>query len=1186
MSSLPPPSSLPAPPFDGKYSFSIDRGGTFTDIYCILPHLKEEPSVSASASASASAPSTPPAHHTIVYKLLSCDPSNYDDAPTEGIRRILSLYDTPVSGLAYTRSDPINTSKIASIRMGTTVATNALLERKGAPNVLLVTSGFASLLQIGNQSRPDIFDLKIATLGVLYDEVIEVPERVRLVDEEYDAPESVRESVETITGERVLVINPLTPDLIDSLTSSLLACRARGIDSVSIVLLHSYIYPDHELQLQKLCESLSFSQITVSHATQQTVKIVNRGHTTTASSYLTPSITEYLKSFKSGFDTNLSNIPITFMKSDGGLTSINDFQGHQAILSGPAGGFIGYAKTSYRPDPLDSFAQPCIGFDMGGTSTDVSRYDGKLPHVFETTTAGITIATPTLDINTVAAGGGSRLFIQSGRLVVGPESAGSHPGPVSYRKEGGMLAVTDANVVLGRVLPDRFPNIFGPNENEPLDEISATSAFNELLLENRDVLPDDILEPEQLAYGFLQVANEAMCRPIRNLTQMRGYDITDHVLSCFGGAGPQHACAIAKKLGMSKVHVHKYGGVLSAYGLSLSDAVEEMSEPANEQYKKDGTDSDSHRSLRQSRFGTLASKCVKQLTAQGYDAASIKVEKFLNLRYEGTDTAVMTPCEADLPVQSFKEHYVREFGFDLDRDIFVDDYRVRCIVEGSSLPPLVAAPAIGNPPQGCVVGKQRSYFESGWVEVEVFDMDLLQPGHVVDGPAIIVQAISTVVIEESCIATITSEGCISIEVGASAPTKKEADAAEVEMNPIMLSIFGHRFMGIAESMGKTLQRTSVSVNIKERLDFSCALFGPDGGLVANAPHIPVHLGAMQSAVRFQQEYWAKNGGIQKGDVLVSNHPQLAGGSHLPDITVITPVFNAGSIEFFVASRGHHADIGGIAPGSMPPGSTSLVEEGAAIIACKLVEGGQFQEQRITDLLNAPGLLENNFGTRNLRDNLSDLRAQVAANNMGIRLVNELIDEYSLKIVQAYMGFIQTNAEVAVRHMLKEFAKNRGSGEAFAEDYMDDGTAIKLMIQIDEGTGDAVFDFTGTGPQVMGNTNAPPAVTYSAVIYCLRCLVGNDIPLNQGCLKPVSFVIEENTILNPSSDAAVVGGNVLTSQRLCDVILKAFGACAASQGCMNNLTFGNEKFGYYETIAGGHGAGDGWQGKSGVHTHMT
>lgn len=631
---------------------------------------------------------------------------------------------------------------------------------------------------------------------------------------------------------------------------------------------------------------------------------------------------------------------------------------------------------------------------------------------------------------------------------------------------------------------------------------------------------------------------------------------------------------------MSEVFVHRYGGILSAYGLSLADAVHEVQEPTAETYQGDISPSGKE------RLNHLKSVAIEALKKQGYDESTFVVEEYMNMRYEGTDNAIMIAKSEDSTFEEdFLALYKREFGFVLqNREILIDDYRVRAVVPGQTLTIPPKPEPLGVPL--ATLGTTKAYFENGWQEVPVYKIEDLKPGHNIPGPSIIVQPISTVVLEVGCEAYVTANGDLKIAIGKE-PIAHHTDdmTVEVKEDPVQLSIFAHRFMGIAEQMGRTLQRTSISVNMKERLDFSCALFTKDGGLVANAPHIPVHLGAMSHAVRFQVEYWSERGGIQEGDVLVSNHPQLAGGSHLPDITVITPVFHKGEIIFFVASRGHHADIGGIAPGSMPPHSKTLEDEGAMIIAFKLVRDGEFQEEGITEILKSPGKIPGNSGTRNLRDNLSDLRAQVAANNSGIRLLQELVQESGLHYVEAYMNFIQNNAEQTVRSMLKDFAAKHGT-KVSALDHMDDGSPIKLSVEIDPATGSAVFDFTGTGPQVYANHNAPPAVTYSAVIYSLRSLVAQSIPLNQGCLAPISFIIPENCLLNPSSDAGVVGGNVLTSQRVVDVVLKAFSACAASQGCMNNLTFGDKEFGYYETIAGGAGAGPTWEGRSGIHTHCT
>jgi len=1162
------------------YSFSIDRGGTFCDIFCELPDKS-----------------------TIETKLLSVDPTNYDDAPTEGIRRILRSHE-PASSDLYQPRALVDGRKIKSIRMGTTVATNALLERHGDRCGLLITKGFRNLLEIGNQSRPNIFDLKTEKNHQLYEAVFEIDERVMLhssstssSDNNDFISDNRQEIIPTTTGEKVQVLLPLDKD---SARKSLETMFKSGIKSVAICLIHSYLYPTHELEIGEMAKDIGFEQISLSHQVMKMQKMVPRGSTSVASAYLTPTIQRYLTSFQKGFvQGSLENCDLLFMRSDGGLTTFSDFGGHEAILSGPAGGVVGYAKTAFRSSPSISAPLPVIGFDMGGTSTDVSRYGGSLEHVFEATIADIQMATCQLDINTVAAGGGSKLFFKNGLFVVGPESSGAHPGPVCYRK-GGYLSVTDANVVLGRVIPKFFPKIFGATEDQPLDRKGAEDAFRRLITKNS--IESSI---ESFAYGFVKVANEAMCRPIRNLTQMKGFDLSKHILSAFGGAGPQHCCQIAKNLGIRKIMIHRHGGILSAYGLSLADLVSEATTPKAyvfDKLLKNRPDIDLL-----SDFDSLVEEAKAKLKINL--STVIKVEYFMNLRYRGTDNALMTSltptgAKSDGTLEfwssfgdSFETNYKREFGFSLDREIVADDLRVRCSIEGENLDDLKPVASLPPPTPMAV---EKAYFENGWEEANVYGIENLLPGHVVHGPSIIIQPISTIVLEIGCVATTTADGDIEIAVGElstlnelnSTPTLPTS-IEPVKNDPVQLSIFSHRFMSIAEQMGKTLARTSVSVNIKERLDFSCALFSSSGDLVANAPHIPVHLGAMQAAVKFQTTHWSKHDEIKEGDVLVSNHPQLAGGSHLPDITVITPVFHEKRIVFFVANRGHHSDIGGITPGSMPPFSKKLSEEGAMIVAFKLVREGVFQEQGILEIVKE---------SRNLSDTMSDLRAQVAANRTGIKLVQELIHEYDLITVQSYMTFIQDNAEFAVREMLKKVAfqkkaalRKNGSDTNdsssnndvtfVASDKMDDGTEICVKITVDSESGDAVFDFSGTGCQVLGNTNAPPAVTKSATIYCLRCLVDEDIPLNQGCLNCVSFIIPSNSLLDPSPEAAVVGGNVLTSQRVTDVILKAFDACAASSGCMNNLTFGNESFGYYETICGGSGAGNGWNGRA-VHTHMT
>ncbi|KAG9444966.1 hypothetical protein H6P81_016306 [Aristolochia fimbriata] len=1143
-----------------KFRFCIDRGGTFTDIYAELPgQLGSE-----------------------VMKLLSVDPLNYDDAPIEGIRRILEKY----TGEKIPRNAKIPTEKIGWIRMGTTVATNALLERKGEKIALCVTQGFKDLLQIGNQARPDIFDLRVTKPSNLYEDVIEADERVELVldGEEESGLNSSATFVKGVSGELVRVIKPLDEDALKTLLRGLLE---KGISCLAVVLLHSYTYSHHEILVEKLALSLGFKHVSLSSALTPMVRAVPRGLTASVDAYLTPVIKEYLSGFISRFDEGLEQVNVLFMQSDGGLAPENRFSGHKAVLSGPAGGVVGYSQTLYGIET----AKPLIGFDMGGTSTDVSRYAGIFEQVLETQIAGAIIQAPQLEINTVAAGGGSKLKFQFGAFRVGPESVGAHPGPVCYRK-GGELAVTDANLVLGTVIPDYFPSIFGPNEDQPLD-IEATRKEFEKLSEkinsyrkSQDPSSKD-MSVEEIALGFVNVANETMCRPIRQLTEMKGHETRNHALACFGGAGPQHACAIARSLGMSEVLIHRYCGILSAYGMGLADVIEEAQEPFSAVY---GPEAILEASQREAK---LLEGVKMKLRSQGFLHDNIWSESYLNLRYEGTDTAIMVKrkFEGELNdfAAEFEKLFLQEYGFKLhDRKILICDVRIRGIGVTSVLKPQPLQLHVGSPkPEG----HYKIYFRDGWLLTPLYKLEKLGNGHLLQGPAIIMNGNSTVIVEPECRAIITEYGNIRIEISSAPSTIKKAEkVADV----VQLSIFNHRFMGIAEQMGRTLQRTSISTNIKERLDFSCALFGPDGGLVANAPHVPVHLGAMSSTVRWQLEYWGEN--LNEGDVLVSNHP-CAGGSHLPDITVITPVFDDRKLVFFVASRGHHAEIGGITPGSMPPFSKSIWEEGAAIKSFKLVEKGVFQEKGIIDLLQSPKTDElSGFsipGTRRLQDNLSDLRAQVAANQRGIALIKELIQQYSLDTVQSYMTHVQTNAEEAVREMLKSMGQllhmdgqKNGIVTIEEEDFMDDGSVIHLKLSIHSEKGEATFDFSGTSPEVYGNWNAPEAVTAAAVIYCIRSLVNVDIPLNQGCLAPVMILIPKGSFLSPSDKAAVVGGNVLTSQRVTDVILTAFQACACSQGCMNNLTFGDKTFGYYETIGGGSGAGPTWDGTSGVQCHMT
>ncbi|XP_033924706.1 5-oxoprolinase, partial [Melopsittacus undulatus] len=1133
-----------------RFRFSIDRGGTFTDVYAQGPGGRVR-----------------------ALKVLSEDPA-YGDAPTEGIRRVLEQE----LGIPLPRDVPLDTSSIESIRMGTTVATNALLERRGERMALVVTRGFRDLLRIGTQARPSIFQLAIPEPELLYEEVIEVTERLLPHRPTCDLPESG--SLPVIQGSMGVSLVLQTPLDLGPLRQELCGVRDRGIRSLAVLLLHSYAWPEHEQRVASLAHELGFTHVSLSSSVAPMVRAVPRGFTACADAYLSPCIRRYLNGFQQGFRDRLQGVPVLFMRSDGGLTPMDQFSGASSILSGPAAGVVGYAKSTYE----EGDGTPVIGFDMGGTSTDVSRYAGAYEHVFEATTAGVTIQVPQLDINTVAAGGGSRLFFRNGLYVVGPESAGAHPGPACYRK-GGPLTITDANLCLGRLLPEYFPYIFGPSENQSLCRDTGIRLFQAMAADIAAYASSAPSAPsapsvEEVAMGFVRVANEAMCRPIRALTQARGHDTSRHILACFGGAGGQHACAIARALGMSRVVIHRHSGLLSAVGLALADVVHEAQAPCALPYEPESFP------LLEQRIRELEWECRRALREQGYTEDQIHTDSFLHLRYSGTDFALMcsakghpvtaTSCGAGDFLAAFLERYHQEFGFTLpSRPVLVDDIRVRGVGSSRCGARNLLPHSDGDPPVEKIT---QCYFEGGYRETPVFLLEKLGWGHSINGPAIVIDKHSTIVVDPGCSASITCYGDVSISVGSELPRP-----IGPELDPVQLSIFSHRFMSIAEQMGRILQRSSISTNIKERLDFSCAIFGPQGALVSNAPHIPVHLGAMQEAVQFQLRTLGDD--LQDGDVILSNHPS-AGGSHLPDLTVITPVFISGtpSPVFFVANRGHHADIGGITPGSMPPHSQSLLEEGATFLSFKLVRNGTFQEEAVSAALLAPGSIPGCSGARSLQDNLSDLRAQAAANRAGAELVMELIRTHGLSCVQGYMQHLQDTAERCVRDLLRGFWSRWGP-ELEAEDSMDDGTPLRLRVTLNP-QGSAVFDFTGTGPQVLGNWNAPRAVTLAAIIYCLRCMVGQDLPLNQGCLAPIRVLIPQGSILAPHPEAAVVGGNVLTSQRVVDVILKAFGVCAASQGCMNNVTFGSAHWGYYETVGGGAGAGPGWRGRSGVQSHMT
>jgi len=1028
----------------------------------------------------------------VIIKLLSEDPSNYDDAPLEGIRRLMSRFlekDIP-------RGEALDTSKIESIRMGTTVATNALLERKGEKIAMVVTKGFKDCLEIGNQSRPKIFDLAIRKPDVLYENVVEIDERVTLEDYAEDPERNVTKSeekyelegnaelVKGLSGEAVrILVRPKE----DTIRKQLQEVRDQGIKSIAVCLMHGYTFPHHEALVGKIARDIGFEHVSLSHELMPMIKLVPRSTSACADAYLTPAIRKYIDGFQKGFEGGLGTESVKnekgtkgarceFMQSDGGLVDVDNFSGLKAILSGPAGGVVGYALTSYDPETKT----PVIGFDMGGTSTDVSRYgSGRYEHVFETTTAGVTIQSPQLDINTVAAGGGSRLFFRNGLFVVGPESAGAHPGPGCYRK-GGPATVTDANLFLGRLLPDFFPKIFGKNEDEGLD-VAASEKLLQELAEQINKENGKNMTADEVAYGFLTVANETMTRPIRSLTEAKGHDTSKHRLATFGGAGGQHAVAIAESLGIKQILVHRYSSVLSAYGMALADVVDEQQEPDSSIWVDNGPAKDTLKN----KITELKKKSKKALQDQGFDDGSIIYEEYLNMRYRGTESALMVvkPDKVDVEEsfggdewaygKAFVKQHQQEFGFTLpDRDIIVDDVRVRGIgksfegLDKTVDQQLKEIKMKGVESGDKVYKRSKVYFEGGRQDTPIYRLEDLEVGDKINGPAVLADGTQTIVVTPSASALII-ETHVVINLGEQEVKDAAKSDTTKEVDPIMLSIFAHRFMAIAEQMGRALQKTSVSTNVKERLDYSCALFDSSGGLVANAPHLPVHLGSMSTCVRRQAEIW--KGKLEKGDVIVSNHPEY-GGTHLPDITVITPAFDtAGTkILFYVASRAHHADIGGILPGSMPPHSRELYQEGAAIKSEKLVSAGRFNEERITHLLlTEPAKYQGCSGTRCLADNISDLKAQISSNMKGINLISTLIEEYGEEVVNFYMLNIQDNAELSVRNLLKSVSKRFEGQDLSAVDYMDDGSPIKLKITIDAEKGEAVFDFAGTGPEVYG-----------------------------------------------------------------------------------------------------------------------
>ena len=1093
-----------------RWQFWIDRGGTFTDIVARKPDGE-----------------------IITAKLLSENPEQYEDAAVEGIRRLLGVQP----------GETVPADKIDVVKMGTTVATNALLERKGERLALFVTKGFRDALRIAYQNRPRLFDREIILPELLYETVVEVAERL-------DAQGDVVVALDEAAARAQL------QDVFNT-----------GVRAVAIALMHGYRNPDHERRLGELAREIGFTQVSVSHEVSPLIRYVARGDTTVVDAYLSPVLRRYVDRVAAA----LPGVRLQFMQSSGGLTDAHTFQGKDSVLSGPAGGIVGMAGVSEAAG-----YDRVIGFDMGGTSTDVSHYAGEYERAFDTLVAGVRIRAPMMSIHTVAAGGGSILHFDGTRLRVGPESAGANLGPACYRK-GGPLTVTDANVMLGRIQPQHFPSVFGPNANEPLDVDTVRRRFAELAQQvSKDT--GKPTTPEQLAEGFLNIAVSNMANAIKQISVQRGYDITRYTLTTFGGAGGQHACRVADALAMPRVLVHPLAGVLSAYGMGLaaSTAIRERSIEAV--WDEEGE--------AQARLvlNELSAKARDELLEQHISSAHIRVERRLYLRYEGTDTSLPVPLDNTASMRDvFEKAYSLRFSFLMpDRRLVIEKVVAEAIGDESGEAAGVfvkAARTQGEKPEA--FDTVRIHTEGELRDCPLYRSADLRVNDALLGPAIITDANATTLIDPGWRATITERGDIVLDRAVPRPQRY---AIGTQADPVMLEIFNNLFMSIAEQMGYRLQNTSYSVNIKERLDFSCAIFDAQGDLVANAPHIPVHLGSMSASI---QAIMASNEGqLRPGDVYVLNNP-YAGGTHLPDVTVVTPVFDAQGrdILFYVGSRGHHADIGGLTPGSMPSNSTTIDEEGVLITNFRLVEGGRMREKALRDLLaNAP------YPARNIDQNLADLRAQIAANEKGREELLKMVDAFGLDVVHAYMQHVQNNAEESVRRAIARLKDGTFTQE------LDNGARVQVKLTVDHASRSATVDFTGTSAQLPNNFNAPRAVTTAAVLYVFRSMIDDDIPINAGGLKPITLIVPDDSMLNPSYPAAVVAGNVETSTCVTNALYGAMGVNAGSQPTMNNVTFGNDQHQYYETVSGGSGAGarfdesgqltEGFNGTSVVQTQMT
>lgn len=1082
----------------GKWDFWIDRGGTFTDIVARTPQGEIR-----------------------AHKVLSENPEAYKDAAIQGIRDLMGV----------AKDTRIPSDQIRAVKMGTTVATNALLERKGDRTLLLITKGFRDALEIGYQARPDIFAKEIIKPELLYDQVLEADERVR-ADGTVEA----------------------APDL-DQIKAQLEAAYANGTRSIAIVLMHAYAFPEHEKQLADIAKQVGFPQISVSHEVSPLMKLVGRGDTTVVDAYLSPILRRYVDQVAGELDIQNTDCRLMFMQSSGGLTDASLFQGKDAILSGPAGGVVGAVETS----KMAGF-EKLIGFDMGGTSTDVSHFDGKFERAFETEVAGVRMRAPMMMIHTVAAGGGSILHYKDGRFQVGPDSAGANPGPKCYRR-GGPLTVTDANVMTSKLNASYFPKIFGPNQDEPLAIEEVKAAFNALAAQIGDGRTG-----EEVAEGFQKIAVENMANAIKKISVQRGYDVTEYALTCFGGAGGQSACMVADSLGMKTVIVHPLSGILSAYGMGLADIRATRQQAVVKPLNTDNL------AVLADLAQRLATDAKTEVANQGVAEDELSILPRAHLRYDGTDTPIavdLNTSDLDAMIASFTQNHIKQFGFAYEnKTIVVEALEVEAIGGGAGLQEPDVALAANAP----TIAEQTQFYANGkWQDASILKRDAFQPGMKLQGPALIMEPHATIVVEPGWHAQVNAKNHIILT--RTIPLERKV-ALGTTADPVMLEVFNNLFMSIAEQMGVTLQNTAYSVNIKERLDFSCAVFDQNGALVANAPHMPVHLGSMDRSV--EAIISLNKGRIKPGDVFALNAP-YNGGTHLPDITVVSPVFDDDGKEilFWAASRGHHADVGGSAPGSMTPLATKVDEEGVLIDNFKLVDQGDFREEALVELLT-----NHKYPVRNVHQNVADLKAQIAANEKGVQELRKMTDHFGLETVQAYMGHVQDNAEESVRRVIEALS------DSSYEYPTDQGSTIKVKITVDKDKREATVDFTGTSPMKPNNFNAPEPVTRAAVLYCFRVMVEGHIPMNAGCLRPINIVVPEGSMLRPHYPAAVVAGNVETSQHITNALFAALGAMANSQGSMNNLTFGNDTYQYYETLCSGSPAGPGFNGTDGVHVHMT